>query len=206
MRRSWIDTQSTIFQPDGESLPLNIRIGVLLRAGLHLYQNLFSKWVKMCGRVKRAHQANSVFEVRQLALGVPKIGLRLMQPDQRQTQIISFKLLNLIKPTTALQACPFQGWRTWCWCRRSACRRGSCQTSCCTPRQSSSSRSSSPFIAIGVSFGWKWSYSAILVQPECDRLDEVEDLTGKKSKLKIHKKALLYVTLVGPRICRTLST
>ena len=87
MRRSWIDTQSTIFQPDGESLPLNIRIGVLLRAGLHLYQKLFSKWVKMCGRVKRAHQANSVFEVRQLALGVAKIGLRLMQPAQRQTQI-----------------------------------------------------------------------------------------------------------------------
>ena len=64
-----------------------MRIGVLLRAGLHLYQK---KIVKMCGPVKRVHQANSVFEVRQLALGVPKIGLRLMQPAQRQTQINFF--------------------------------------------------------------------------------------------------------------------
>ena len=61
-----------------------MRIGVLLGAGAHLHEGKDSWW---CGRVKMTHQLDRVMEVRQLALGVAKIGLRLMQPAQRQTQI-----------------------------------------------------------------------------------------------------------------------
>ena len=70
---TWISNPS----PDGEGLPLHPSVFVLLGAGLHLVDQHEGK-IQVGGVL--LDQLDSVLEVRQLALRVSKVRLRLRQP------------------------------------------------------------------------------------------------------------------------------
>ena len=71
-----VSTWTSNLSPDGEGLPLHPSVFVLLGAGLHLVDQHEGK-IQVGGVLD---QLDGVLEVRQLALRVSKVRLRLGQP------------------------------------------------------------------------------------------------------------------------------
>ena len=72
-----VSTWTSNLSPDGEGLPLHVSVVVLLGAGLHLVDQREGK-IQVGGVL--LDQLDGVLEVRQLALWVSKVRLRLGQP------------------------------------------------------------------------------------------------------------------------------